>query len=56
MAGSVQIWTEMTSLYRLTIFALKSPLDDNNKVLYNLIICSESLGSPLLEAYDSSYS
>ena len=55
MAGSVQIWTEMSSLYCLTLLSMKSPLDDNNKVLDNLISCPESLASPLLEAYNSSY-
>ena len=55
MAGSIQIWTEMSSLCCLTLLVVKSPLDDINKVLDNLISCLESLGSPLLEAYYSSY-
>ena len=55
MAGSVQIWTEMSSLCCLTLLAVKSPLDDNNKVLDNLISCPKSFGSLLLEAYNSSY-
>ena len=55
MAGSVQIWIEMSSLCCLTILAMKSPLDDNNKVLDNFISFPESLGSPLLDAYNSSY-
>ena len=55
MTGSVQIWIEMPSLCSLTLLAKESPLDYNNKVLDNLISCLESLGSPLLEAYYSSY-
>ena len=55
MAGSVQIWTEIFLLCCLTLLAMNSPLDDNNKVLDNLISCPESLASPLLEAYNSSY-
>ena len=55
MAGSVQIWTEMSSLCCLTLLAMKSSLDDNQKVFDNLISYPKSLGSSLLEAYNSSY-
>ena len=42
MAGSVQIWIEMSSLGCLTLIAVESSYDDNNKVIDNLIRFSQS--------------
>ena len=50
IAGSVQLWTEMSSLCCLTLLAMNSPLDDSNKVLDNFIRFLESLESHFLHA------
>jgi hypothetical protein len=42
-------------LYCLAYLNMESCIDDNNKVIDNLISFPESLGSPLFDAYSSSY-
>ena len=55
MAESVQVWTEVLNCDWSTLLILESPGDDNNNVVGNFISFTESLGSPLLDAYISSY-
>ena len=55
MAESVQVWTEVLNYVWLTLLIVESPSDDNNNVVVNFISFTESLGSPLLDAYISSY-
>ena len=55
MAESVQAWTEVINCAWLTLLIVESPCDDNKHVLDNLIGFPESLGSPSLDVYISSY-
>ena len=55
MAESVQVWTEVLNCAWLTLLMVESPCGDNNNVVGNVISFLESLGSPLLDAYVSSY-
>ena len=55
MAESIQFWTEVLNCAWLTLLILGSPCDDNNNVVGNFISFLESLGSPFLDAYISSY-
>ena len=55
MAESVQVWTEVINCAWLTLLIVESPCDDNKHVLDNLISFPESLGSPSLDVWISSY-
>ena len=55
MAESIQVWTEVLNCAWLTLLIVESPGDDNKHVLDNLISFQESLGSPYLDVWISSY-
>ena len=55
MAESVQVLIEVLNCAWLTLLIVESPGNDNNNVVGNLIIFTESLGSPLLDAHIFSY-
>ena len=55
MAESVQVWREVLNCAWLTLLMVESPCDDNKHVLDNLITFLESLGSPSLDVWISSY-
>ena len=55
MAESVQVWTEVLNCDWSTLLIGESPRDGNNNVVGNLSSFTESLGSPLLDAYISRY-
>ena len=58
MAESVQVLAESVQVLNcawLTLLVVESPGDDNNNVVGNFISFRESLTSPLLDAYISSY-
>ena len=55
MTESVQVWTELLNCALLTLLIVESSGDDNNNVVGNFISFTESLGSPLLDSYISSY-
>ena len=55
MAKSVQVWIEVLNCAWLTLLVEESPCDDNKHILDNLIIFLESLGSPYLDVWISSY-
>ena len=55
MAESVQVWIEVLNCAWLTLLIVESSGDDNNNVVGNFISFTESLGSPLLDSYISSY-
>jgi hypothetical protein len=45
----------MFLLYCLTLLSVESSRDNINKVVENFLSFPESLGSPLFDAYNSSY-
>ena len=55
MAESVQFWIEVLNYTWLILLIVESPCDDNKHVLDNLISFPESLGSPSLDVWISSY-
>ena len=55
MVESVQVWTEVLNCAWLTLLIDESLCDDNKHILDNLIIFLESLESPCLDVWISSY-
>ena len=55
MAESIQVWSEVLNCASLTLLVEESPCDDNKHILENLIRFLESLGSPYLDVWISSY-
>ena len=55
MAESIHVWTEVLNYAWLTLLIMESPCDDSKHILDNLISFLESLGSPYLDVWISSY-